>query len=193
MLAVGLPALVLGVLRSPQSPFSVSSESEPQPQRQWVVEVTGAVRKAGIYTFKHPPTRRQVIDQAGRILTTPSTPFMSRDQGLQSGARVEMKVSSQTLYDPHLSQMDARKKLVLGIPIDVNSVGTQELALVPGISKGLALRIIGQRESRGAFKTWHDLRMVKGLGPMRIKGLQRYLQLGAPPTSSAPASDAETP
>ena len=130
MLAVGLAALLLGLLRSPQRTFLTISESKPKARQQWAIEVT--------------------------------------------------------------SQMGARKKLVLGIPIDVNRVGTEELALVPGISEGLARRIIRQRESRGPFQTWHDLRKVKGLGPMRIKGLERYLQLGAPPSCPAPAPDAGT-
>jgi competence protein ComEA len=74
--------------------------------------------------------------------------------------------------------MSGRKKLVLGIPVDVNEATAEELALVPGIGEGLARRIAEFRASRSAFKTWHDLRKVKGVGPANIRAFRDFLQIG---------------
>jgi competence protein ComEA len=181
MLAVGLAALLLGLLRSPQGTFLPSSESTPEPRQQWAVEVTGSVRTPGIYTFKDPPTRRQVIDEAGGLLRNPSISFVGSEENLPSGTRLDVKERSSTSFEAPLYPMGARVKLVLGIPIDVNGAETEDLVLVPGISEGLARRIVDNRESEGAFTTWHDLRRVKGVGPMKMKAFQNYLCINVSP------------
>ncbi len=71
--------------------------------------------------------------------------------------------------------MNARKMLVLGIPIDVNQVGVEGLALVPGISQGLARRIVEFRQSNSPFKAWQDLRSVKGVGGKNIERIRDYI------------------
>jgi len=73
--------------------------------------------------------------------------------------------------------MDVTKRLVLGIPVDVNQAGIDELAIVPGISHGLARRIVEFRESHGPFRTWNDLRCVKGVGPKNVERFRSYLSL----------------
>lgn len=183
MLAVGLVALLLGLLRSPQGAFLPTSESKPEPREQWAVEVSGSVKKPGIYIFKSPPTRGQVIEEAGGFLTNPSIPFVESDENLPSGTRLDVKVWSTASFEAPLYQMSARMKLVLGIPIDVNGAKREDLFLVPGISEGLARRIVDSRESEGTFTTWHELRRVKGVGPMRMKALQNYLCINVSPGS----------
>lgn len=75
------------------------------------------------------------------------------------------------------SVMDVRKSLVLGVPVNVNGVHAEDLALIPGISEQLARRIVESRQSRGTFKTWDDLRRVKGVGPAKIQRFRNYLSL----------------
>ena len=81
--------------------------------------------------------------------------------------------------------MNLRKMLILGEPIDVNQAGIAELALIPGISSGLARRIVEFRESQRHFKTWHELRRVKGVGPVSMKSLRDYLSISHPKNNQA--------
>jgi competence protein ComEA len=183
LLAISLAILLPSVPRRLDGSLAVFTNSKTQPRQQWAVEVTGAVRGPGIYTFSHPPTIGQAVQKAGGILGNPPLPHMTRSNTLQSGTHIEAKALSQMSVKLHLSRMDVTKRLVLGVPVDVNQAGLDELAIVPGINRSLAQRIIGFRESRNGFKTWHDLMGVRGVGPRNVKGFQDYLRLGEVSTS----------
>jgi competence protein ComEA len=71
--------------------------------------------------------------------------------------------------------MAVPSRLVLGELLDVNLASTAELAQVPGISQRLAERIAAQRNRLGGFSRLEDLRAVRGIGPISLKRLRKYL------------------
>jgi len=178
LMGISLAILLVSLPRRLDRPLAVFSNSKTQPRQQWAVEVTGAVRGPGIYTFSHPPTAGQAIEKAGGIRGNPSLSRMTWSNTLQSGTHIEARAFTQTSGNLFFSRMDVTKRLVLGVPVDLNQAELDELAIVPGISRGLARRIIGFRESRNGFKTWYDLMGVRGVGPRNVKGFQDYLRLG---------------
>jgi len=183
LMGISLSILLVSLSEPLDGPVSPFSNSKTQPRQQWAVEVTGAVREPGIYTFDQSPTAGQAIEKAGGIRGNPSISHMTWSNTLQSGTHIEAKAFTQSSVNLFLSRMDVTKRLVLGVPVDLNQAGLDELAIVPGISPGLARRIIGFRESRNGFKTWHDLMGVRGVGPRNMKGFQDYLQLSEVATS----------
>lgn len=170
LLMVGLTVLILNLLAPLHGPFSFCSTSESQPHEQWAVEVTGPVRRAGIYTFTNPPTPCEAIQRAGGLVSNRSFPFETQPEKMETGMRIEADRFT-------LSPMNVRKRIVLGIPVDLNQAGAGGLVLIPGISHSLAQRIVGVRETRGPFRTWNDLRSVKGVGSANIKRFRDYLEL----------------
>ena len=184
LMGISLAILLVSVPRRLDGPLAVFSSSKTQPRQQWPVEVTGDVRSAGIYTFSYAPTAGQAIEKAGGIRRgNPSLSHMTWSNTLRSGTHIEARAFTRTSGNLFFSRMDVTKRLVLGVPVDLNQARLDELAIVPGISRGLARRIIGFRESRNGFKTWYDLMGVKGVGPRNVKGFQDYLQLGEVSTS----------
>lgn len=170
LLVIGLTVLILNLLAPLHGPFSFCSTSEFQPHEQWAVEITGPVRRAGIYTFNNPPTPCEAIQRAGGLVSNRSVPFESQPEKIETGIRIEADRFT-------LSRMNVRKRLVLGIPVDLNQAGADELVLIPGISHSLAQRIVEFRQTRGPFKTWDDLMSVKGVGSAKIKRFRDYLEL----------------
>ena len=77
----------------------------------------------------------------------------------------------------HLDDLEPRKRLLLGIPISVNKISTDDLRLIPGISTTLARRIVKYRRQHGPFKRWSQLTDVYGLGPRTLEKLRPYLEL----------------
>ena len=189
LLAIGLTVLAVNLLSPLYSPFSIGSTREPQAHHKWAIEVAGLVREPGIYTFNNSPTPYQAIQEAGGMLTKCPVPLEGLSENLQSGVCIETERAWQGQAQFHLSRMNVRKMLVLGIPVDVNQAGAEELALIPGISHALASRIVEFRKSRSAFKTWHDLRKVNGVGPTNINSFRDYLQVSRQHASGPPSTD----
>jgi competence protein ComEA len=177
---LGLSIFLIGLFR-PFHPFGSALRSPDGPvagqtPRPWIIEVEGAVKSPGIFRFQTPPTPYLAIQEAGGFLNThltPKTPGCSLDTGTRIEAQ-ELDVGSVRLI---VSPMSAGKKLVLGIPIALNQAGVEDLAIIPGISHALAGRMVAFRESHGPFRTWQEVRRVKGIGPRNLESFRSYLTL----------------
>ena len=73
--------------------------------------------------------------------------------------------------------MDGKKRLLFGIPIDVNLAGADDLTALPGIGPALAEEIVRKREEIGGFKAVEDLIMVRGIGRVRFNRIKQYITL----------------
>lgn len=67
-------------------------------------------------------------------------------------------------------------KLQPGAKVDPNRASAEELALVPGLGKTLAARIVAARQVQ-RFASADDLRRVKGIGPKTLETIRPFLQL----------------
>jgi competence protein ComEA len=72
-------------------------------------------------------------------------------------------------------ELSEREKLSLGLPVDLNRAGVEELEWVPGLSRRLADAVVAEREARGAFESVEDLLRVKGIGPARLARARPHL------------------
>jgi competence ComEA-like helix-hairpin-helix protein len=60
--------------------------------------------------------------------------------------------------------------------IDINTASLDELSLVPEISKKIAGKIITYREKRGKIEDIQELLVIKGIGEVKLKKIQKYLK-----------------
>lgn len=63
-----------------------------------------------------------------------------------------------------------------GLP-DLNAVDGAFLAALPGFGPKLAETILRERRTRGKFHAWADLQSVEGIGPARLRVLQKATRL----------------
>lgn len=178
-LILGLAIFFMGLFR-PFHPFwpnlrPSNSDMATEPHHQSVIEISGAVKNPGIYTFDKSPTAYQAIQSSGGLTDNRPLSFDTPDDTLDTGMRIEIRGSNPQFSQLDITPMSSRKKLVLGVPIRLNQARVEDLAIIPGINHGLARRIVQFGESHGPFKTWNDLRCVKGIGPKKVKSLQSYL------------------
>lgn len=66
------------------------------------------------------------------------------------------------------------------LAIDLNTAGTDELSLLPGVGPSLAARIVEDRMSRGPFRAIDDLDRVRGVGPALLRGVRPFARAGVP-------------
>ena len=69
------------------------------------------------------------------------------------------------------------KILPLENAIDINSANISELENLPGIGKGLALRIKIHREKFGVFQKVEDLLLVKGISDSKFRKIQNLVKV----------------
>jgi competence protein ComEA len=59
-----------------------------------------------------------------------------------------------------------------GKRVNINTAGSAELQMLPGIGPALAQRILEDREKHGAYATVEQLDRVRGIGPKTIEKLR---------------------
>lgn len=69
---------------------------------------------------------------------------------------------------------------------DINAVNGAFLAALPGFGPKLAETVLRERQARGMFRDWTDLLSVEGIGPARLRILQKATRLRG---TSAPGRD----
>jgi competence protein ComEA len=72
------------------------------------------------------------------------------------------------------------ERMALGLPVDPNRAGVRELALVPGLTAGLARAVVEERRRAGPFATVEDLGRVRGIGPKRLARARPHLSVHPP-------------
>ena len=60
---------------------------------------------------------------------------------------------------------------------DLNAVDRAFLAALPGFGPKLAETVLRERQARGMFRDWADLLTVEGIGPARLRVLQKATRL----------------
>lgn len=76
---------------------------------------------------------------------------------------------------PRLIDVDRTPVLIAQFKIDINAADWPEFALLPNVGEVLAKRIVADREARGPFRDWNDLRRVRGIGPKTFEQIKPYL------------------
>ena len=195
-----LAFLILGLLLHR---FYVPSLSSPPDIRtEFAIEVTGDIRKPGIFIFQAAPALREAIEKAGGVKDTGLLKDHLLSQTLETGTLLTVtKESSQIPPHPPLpkrgnegrlrngeqesfkhsdtrikiGRMAANKLLVCSIPLDLNRVSVEDLCLVPGIGDSLAREIVAHRERRRGFRSVSELKNVKGIGEKKYQTYEKYL------------------
>jgi competence protein ComEA len=181
VLVLGLTILFVGLFR-PFHPFGSilglsCSNLTNKPSHQSIIEVAGAVRNPGIYTFDESPTVYQAIQTTAGLINEHRLSSDTPGDTLETGMRIELQGANTECAQLIITPMSYRKRLVLGIPIEINQARIDDFAMIPGIGHALARRIVEFRESHSPFKTWNDLRRVNGIGPRKVEHIRSYLSL----------------
>jgi competence protein ComEA len=94
---------------------------------------------------------------------------------------VEISTGSALTVSPQgevsIGEMAAARKLALGLPVDLNRISEEELALVPGIGEKTAYRIIQLRKEMGGFRDITDLTALPGIKEKKLNSLKGYLEV----------------
>ena len=182
--------------------YPALTASPERPVREFVVEVSGEVRKPGISIFHHPPTLKEAIEKAGGLREEALFDKKNLSETLETGTLVHVMKESHKIPPPptlakeippsppfskggqggimedvmkiKLGTMEARKLIVFSIPLDLNRASVEDLCLVPGIGDPLGREIVAYRQRRRAFSSVEELRNVKGIGDKKFESIKTF-------------------
>jgi competence protein ComEA len=154
----------------PSSPLPIQERNQ-----EVVVEVLGEVCYPGIHLFKNSPTPGEVIERAGGLKEMAFSHGDFSSPPLETGTLVAVVKENPGQMRVKLGRMEARKRLVFSIPLDLNQATMDDLCLISGVGESLAQKIIAYREKRGAFRSVDELKEVKGIGDRNYHSLKPFL------------------
>lgn len=171
------PVPVAFEIQPPPATATPQPTATPEPL---LVEVTGAVRAAGVYALPRNSRVQDAIAAAGGLAADADASTVRQARELVDGERVLVPARA----DPKLTPAGqggpgsaGEARAVAGFPrfpIPINTASMAELEELPGIGPKTAQAIVDYRSAHGPFVSIEDILQVKGIGEVtlgRIRGL----------------------
>ncbi len=147
-----------------------------RPASLLTVMVSGEVGNPGVYHL-NPGTRiRRLLRMVEPRFPAGLIEARRLDLPLESGRHYQF--SSRLEAGMRVLPLGIREKLVLSIPVDLNSASAEELDALPYVSKKAARLIVEYRRQHGPLQDLDELSGINGLGRKLVKSLKRYTSVG---------------
>lgn len=168
---------------TPQTVLSTESESvEASPEmtetvQSVYVDVKGAVKYPGVYSFTTEDRITDAIQAAGGYTEQANPQLINHAQKLQDemviyvpqiGEEVPDMVATQTATSGPSSDVGK---------ININKADATQLTTLPGVGPSKAAAIIAHREDKGAFQTIDHLKDVTGIGDKTFEQLKDLIDI----------------
>ncbi len=143
---------------------SATEESQKETSRQDVtvyIDISGQVKKPGVYSFDHEPRVVEVIEKAGGFTKKADTTAVNQAVMVADGTQliipVKGKKTGQGTAASASLQENADPK------ININTASKEELMTLTGIGEAKATEIIAYRESHGGYHAIEDIKNISGI------------------------------
>jgi competence protein ComEA len=134
-----------------------------------VVDVTGAVRRPGVYRM---PAGARVVDAIERAGGADGDAML---EGINRAARL---ADGQQVVVPERGPAGTVATATMGEegPISLGSAGVEQLEEIDGIGPVTAEKIVEYRDQHGGLASVDQLDQVSGIGPATMESLRARLQ-----------------
>jgi competence protein ComEA len=154
--------------------FSLNNETQIENLSPCLLEVKGEVLHPGLYYYSYCPTINELLNASGQAPDEKVTINQNSMVMLSTGTSLWVQKARKGVW-VGLFPLEGKKKMLLGIPINLNTATSDDLSSLPGIGPHIAHEVILFRKTRGTFSKIEDLKAVKGIGEKRFKKIEKYL------------------
>lgn len=201
---IGLLAIIIGIslvalssrVLSPAMPDQVAYRPAPDQPRYILVQLSGAVRRPGLYWVVEGARTAEALTLAGGTTADADTSAVNLAALLHDGDHVYVPTRpAPPLYTPPAgvnrdvvgtatarrdgsnsnSRPPDRTPLQAGPRLNINLATAEQLEALPGVGPVLARRIVDHRQRFGVFAEPGDLQRVKGIGEKKAAALAPYI------------------
>ena len=144
-------------------------KATPAPRGRLVVDVVGAVRRAGLYRLHDGDRVFDAVARAGGATTRADLSALNLAAPLVDGTQV---VVPARVAATSVSPGAVTATPVAGAKVSLGSATAEQLDTLPGIGPVTAQKIIDWRTTHGPFRSVDALDDVPGIGPARIEQLR---------------------
>ena len=147
---------------------SVSEAPAPDRavSRVVVVDVTGAVRRPGLYRLQQGARVADAVARAGGLTRHADSTLINLAAPLADGEQVLVSAQGGG------ASAAAAGGGAPSAPVHLNSAGADELDGLPGVGPVTAQKIVAYRQQHGPFTSLEGLDAIPGIGPARIESLK---------------------
>jgi competence protein ComEA len=176
LLVVCALAIVLAASRllraAPSQPVPqlIRAPATPSPRTAsahlLVVDVAGAVRRAGLYRLPQGSRIADAIARAGGATRHADTNLVNLAAPLADGEQVLVPARGAA------GAADGGGEPSPTAPLDLNTASAEQLDALPGVGPATAQKIIDYRQAHGPFRSVAELEAVPGIGPSKLAQLK---------------------
>lgn len=159
------------------TPPSPTPTALPDPtQAPMNVHLSGEVVSPDVYELPPGAILQDAIEAAGGFTESAAADVVNLALPLNTGMHVHIPAADQVDLEPVLIEGDAPAPTTIeGSPgqlINLNTAGSEELELLPGIGPATAQKIVDYRKANGPFVTVEDIQKVSGIGPSKLEQIR---------------------
>ncbi len=133
-----------------------------------IVEIKGAVKYPGVYSFDHKPLVYEVIDMAGGLTSIANIDNINLAAEVESNQSIVISSKSNVKsYVGEIGKSEAK--------VNINTADKNRLMTIPGIGSTKADNIIKYRKTNGFFKKIEDIKNVDGIGDAIYNSIKEYI------------------
>lgn len=142
-----------------------------------LVSISGDVKHPGIYAVNASTMTMSVIKMAEPI----SRIALFLPDGIEllpvnNGSNYNVSINSRGYANVEQKDIPASQRILLKIPLEINSMSATDLESLPGIGPVLSRKIIEYRHKNGGKMKFSDLIMVEGIGEKKYLQLEEYFK-----------------
>lgn len=149
-----------------------------------VVDVVGAVRRAGVFRLRAGVRVVDAIAAAGGALASADLTRLNLAAVVADGTRVAVPIAGAPTpgVDPAAVSGAApgpgegpTGAPSADAPVNLNTANADQLDALPGVGPATAAAIISDREAHGPFRSVDDLGRVRGIGDAKLDQLRKLV------------------